>query len=96
LDVGLRFPYAASNILSNGFGSNLPSRYSTLLAVLVFLIPFAPPFISSFALGHLLYPLPPESEIAKGLMSTFEYTQKSDKRWFIFIAAGMVGDRIAS
>jgi hypothetical protein len=75
--VALRFPSAASDILSNGFGSNLPSRYSMLLTVLVMLIPFAPPFISLFALGHLLCPLPPESEIARGVMSTFEYTQES-------------------
>ena len=89
--AALSFPYAASDILSNGFVSNLPTRYSTLLTVLVMLIPFAPPFISSFALGHLLCPLPPESEVARGVMSTFEYTQKSGKRWFIFIAAGMFG-----
>jgi hypothetical protein len=34
--AALRFPYAASEILSNGFGSNLPSRYSTLLTARVF------------------------------------------------------------
>jgi hypothetical protein len=89
--AALRFPYAASDILSNGFGSNLPTRFSILLTVLVMSIPFAPPFISLFALGHLLCPLPPESEIARGVMSTFEYSQKSGKRWLIFIAAGMFG-----
>ena len=41
--VALLFPYAASDIVSNGFGSNLPSRYSTLLTVLVMSIPFTPP-----------------------------------------------------
>jgi hypothetical protein len=89
--AALRFPHAASGILSNGFGSNLPSRYSTLLTVLVMSIPFAPPFISLFALGHLLCPSQPEGEIARGVMSTFEHTQKSGKRWLIFIAAGMFG-----
>ena len=85
------FPHAASGILLNGFNSNLPARYSLLLTVLVMLIPFGPPFMSAFALGHLLFPSPPDPNIARGLMSTFEYTQKSGKRWLIFIAAGMFG-----
>ena len=89
--AALRFPYAASRILSNGFNSNLPSRYSTLLTVLVMSIPFAPPFISLFALGNMLFPSPPEPEIASGVMSTFEYRQRSNKRWLIVIAAGMCG-----
>ena len=89
--AALRYPYAASGVLSNGFNSNLPSRYSTLLTVLVMSIPFAPPFISLFALGNLLFPSPPEPEIASGVMSTFEYRQESNKRWLIFIAAGMFG-----
>jgi hypothetical protein len=50
--AALRFPYAASGILWNGFNSNLPSRYSTLLTVLVMSIPFAPPFVSAFAFGQ--------------------------------------------
>jgi hypothetical protein len=89
--AALRFPYAASGILSNGFNSNLPSRYSTLLTVLVMSIPFTPPFISLFALGHLLFPAPPEPEIVSGVMSSFEYRQRSTKRWLIVIAAGMFG-----
>jgi hypothetical protein len=89
--AALHFPYAASGILLNGFNSNLPSRYSTLLTVLVMSIPFAPPFISLFALGNLLFPSPAEPEIACGVMSTFEYRQKSGKRWLILIAAGMLG-----
>ncbi len=89
--AALRFPYAASGILSNGFNSNLPSRYNTPLTVLVMSIPFAPPFISSFALGNLLFPSPPEPEIASGVMSTFEYRQNSNKRYIIVIAAGMFG-----
>jgi hypothetical protein len=89
--TALRFPYAAFDILSNGFGSNLPSRYSTLLTVLVMLVPFAPPFISLFALGHMLWPVPPESEIARGVMSSFEHSQTAGKQWLIFMAAGMGG-----
>jgi hypothetical protein len=89
--VALRFPYTASRILSNGFNSNLPSRYSTFLTVLVVSIPFAPPFISLFALGNLMFPSPPEPEIAFGVMSTFEYRQQSNKRYLIVIAAGMFG-----
>ncbi len=89
--AALRFPYAASGILSNGFNSNLPSRFSVLLTVVVMSIPFAPLFISAFALGNLLFPTPPEPEIASGVMSTFEYRQESNQRWLIVIAAGMFG-----
>jgi len=89
--VALRFPFAVSALYSNGVNSNLPSRYSTLLTVLLMSIPFAPPFISLFALGNLLFPSPPEPEIASGVMSTFEYRQNSNKRWFIVIGAGMFG-----
>lgn len=89
--AALSFPYAASGILLNGFNSNLPARYSLLLTVLVMLIPFGPPFMSAFALGHLLFPSPPEPEVARGVMSTFEYRQSSNKRWLIVLAAGMLG-----
>jgi hypothetical protein len=89
--AALRFPYAASGILLNGFNSNLPSRYSILLTVLVMSIPFAPPYLSAFALGNLLFPSSLAPEIALGVMSTFEYRQKSNRRWLIVIAAGMLG-----
>ena len=88
--VALRFPYAVSAVFSNGFSSNLlPSRYSTPLTVLLMSIPFGPPFISLFALGNLLFPSPPEAGNASGLFSTFEYSQQSNKRWLIIVAAGM-------
>src|SRR6266849_7989674 len=54
-----------------------------LLNVLLMSIPFAPPFISFFALGNLLLHSPPEPEIASGVMSSFEYRQRSSKRWLI-------------
>jgi hypothetical protein len=89
--AALRFRYAASGVLSNGFNSNLPSRHSTLLIVLVMSIPFAPPFVSLFALGNLLFPSPPELEIASEVMSTFEYRQKSNKRWLILLPPECLG-----
>jgi hypothetical protein len=87
----IRFPFGASAVLFGGFDSNLRSRNVSLQTVLVGAIPFVPPFISAFALGHLLFPSPPEPEIASGMMATFDYRQKSNKRYLIVIAAGMVG-----
>jgi hypothetical protein len=89
--AGLRFPYTASVIYSNGLNSNLPSRYSTLISVLLMSIPFAPPFVAAFALGHLIFLAPLEPEVAIGVMSTFDYRQKSNRRWLIVIVAGMFG-----
>jgi len=89
--AALRFPYLVSAIYSNGVNSNLPSRYSTLLSVLLMSIPFAPPFVSFFALGNILLPSPPEPEIASGVMSSFDYRERSSKRWLIVMAAGMLG-----
>ena len=87
--AALHFPYTVSAIYSNGVDTNLP-RYGTLLSVLLMSIPFAPPFISVFALSNLLFPSP-QTELTSGVMSTFEYTQKSSKRWLVVIAAGMSG-----
>jgi hypothetical protein len=89
--VALRFPYFISNIYSYGVNSNLPSRYSTLLTVLLMSIPFAPPFIVVFALSHLLFPLPTEPLIEPGVMSSFEYGQQSSKQALVLIVAGMAG-----
>ena len=87
--AALRFPYAVSAIYSNGVDTNLP-RYGTLMSVLLMSIPFAPPFVSVFALSNLLFPSP-QTELTSGMMSTFQYTQKSNRRYIIFIAAGMFG-----
>jgi len=84
--AALRFPQAASSVLLNGFDTN-----SKLVVILVMSIPFAPPFISLFALGNLLFPVSPGAEIAVGLMSTFEHRQKSDRQWLIVIVAAMLG-----
>ena len=89
--AALRFPDAASAIYSNGFNSNLPSRFSILLTVLLMSIPFTPPFISVFALSNLLFPSPRETEIASGVMSTFVYRQNSNRRSLVIVAAGMIG-----
>jgi hypothetical protein len=78
-----------SAIYANGVDTNLP-RYGALLSALLMSIPFAPPFISIFALGNLLFPSP-QTELTSGVMSTFEYTQKSGKRRLIVIVAGMFG-----
>jgi hypothetical protein len=89
--LALGFPFAVSAIYSNGANSNIPTRYGTLLNVLMMSIPFAPPFISVFALGNLLFPSSPGPDIAAGVMSTLEYRQKSNRRWLIVVASGICG-----
>jgi hypothetical protein len=89
--TALRFPHIFSLIYSNGVNSGLPGSFDTLLTIVLMSIPFAPPFVAVFALSHLMFPSPAPVEIATGLMSTFEYRQKSNRRTLIIIAAGMAG-----
>jgi predicted Abi (CAAX) family protease len=84
--VSLSFPYAASSVLWTGV--NLESR---LLTILVMLIPFTPPFVTVFALSNLMFPSAPEPDVALGVMSTFEYRQTSDRRWFVIVVSAMFG-----
>jgi len=84
--TALSFPAAVSEVFSAGLSPGI-----NLLAILLWCIPFAPPFVSVFALSHLLFPSPPGRELACGLMSTFEYRQKTNRRTIIFIVAGMFG-----
>jgi len=88
--LALSFPHAASNLLSTGFGSNVP-RYGTLLSVLVMSIPFAPPFILAFALGNMLLPGNDQPENPSGVMAGFNYAQKSNLRRSIVVVAGVCG-----
>lgn len=89
--VALRFPFVVSSIYSYGVNTDLPSRYSTLLTVLLMSIPFAPPFTSVFAFSHLVSPPTPESGMASGVMASFEYRQRSHRQALTFIVAGMAG-----
>jgi hypothetical protein len=84
--VSLSFPYAASSVLWTGV--NLESR---LLTILVMSIPFTPPFVTVFALSNLMFPSAPEPDVALGVMSTFEYRQTSDRRWFVIVVSAMFG-----
>ena len=89
--VALRFPRVVSTIYSYGVNSNLPSRYSILITVLLMSVPFAPPFTFVFALSHLLFPGPPEPDITSGVMSAFQYRHQSNRQAMIVITAGMFG-----
>ena len=84
--VSLSFPYATSSVLWTGI--TLQSR---LLTILLMSIPFTPPFVTAFALGNLMFPSAPESNVALGVMSTFEYRQTSDRRWLIIVVSAMFG-----
>ena len=87
----LAFPSVGDAILKNGFNSDLPSRYSQLLTAVIFLIPFAPPFVSAFALINLMFPSVSESEVTSGVMSGFVYAQQTNRQSVRIIAAGAVG-----
>jgi len=54
--VALSFPDVIAAIYSNSLNSNLPSRYSNLISICLMSIPFAPAFLSAFALGNILFP----------------------------------------
>jgi hypothetical protein len=76
----LWLPGVVSDLLDSGVGR------------IILGIQFVLPFLSVFALGNLLFPRLEEGrEIESGIMSGYNYQQKSDKRWHIFIAAGMCG-----
>ena len=89
--VAMSFPYAIADVYANGFNSNLPNRFSTLLTVLLFLVPFTPPFLSSYTLANLVFGPSIEPPMASELMSSYQYRQGSNKRRLIFVIAGMIG-----
>lgn len=80
----LSFPHEASVVFSTVSNTKLG-------LLLILLIPFAPPFISVFALSNLLFPESPTPEIAVGVMSTFELRQKSNRQYLIVIASAVFG-----
>lgn len=88
--VALSFPHTASVIYSSVVNSNLP-RYGTLLCILAMVIPFAPPFVSVFALGNMIQRRRASEQLDSGVMSGFSYSQQSNQRWSILIAAAASG-----
>lgn len=88
--VALSFPYAISTLYSFGLNSDVP-RLDSLLKILLLSIPFAPPFVSVFALSNLLFPSAPDTNIAVGLMSSFDYREKSNRRTLIIVVAAIAG-----
>jgi hypothetical protein len=80
----LSFPQEASIVLSNVSNTKLG-------LILILLVPFAPPFISLFAMSNLLFPEAPAPEIAVGIMSTFELRQKSNRQYLIVIVSAVFG-----
>jgi len=84
--VALLFPAFAFSLLESKVISN-----SKLALVLLLLIPFAPPFVSSFALGTLVFPAVPGPNTATEIMSTFEDRQQYDKKWLLITSSAMLG-----
>lgn len=87
--LALAFPQTSSRLYSGIMNSNLP-RYGTLLTILAMAIPFAPPFVTVFALGNMLRPAD-DQESMSGVMAGFACGQKANQRWFILMAAGIAG-----
>ena len=84
--VALLFPNFAFSLLENNVITN-----SKLASILLMLIPFAPPFVSSFALGTLVFPDAPGPNTATGIMSSFEYRRQNDKKWLLIVCSAMLG-----
>lgn len=87
--VAWRFPEVVAKLLSTFFNS--VGQNSKLATALIMLIPFAPPFVAAFAIGHLLFPAEEAAVVKSEIMSGYDHMQKSNKRWYIVIAAGMCG-----
>ena len=74
-------------------GSSTPTvpRYGEILTVVAMAIPFAPPFVSVFALGNMMFPARDGSKLPDGVMGGFRYSQNANRRWQIVVAAGICG-----
>src|ERR1043166_2126147 len=88
--LALTFPRTASSIYAGVVNSNLP-RFGTFLTVVAMAIPFAPPFLTVFALGNMLQRQHEPEDLGSGFMSGFSYSQQSNQRWLILISAGISG-----
>ena len=88
--LAIVFPYHATLLYSGVFNTNVP-HFGDLLTIAAMAIPFAPPFVSVFALGYMLFPARDESEDPNGIMSGFNYWQNANRRWRIVMAAGVCG-----
>jgi hypothetical protein len=84
--VALVFPNFAFNLLENEVITN-----SKLASILLMLVPFAPPFVSSFALSSLLFTTPPGPDTVTGVMSSFEYREKQAKKSLLIVASAILG-----
>ena len=82
------FPHLTSSVYGIVTDNNLP-RYGTFLSVLALAIPFAPPFVSVFALLSLRNAANEQTESASSVMTSFQYAQRSNR--FIVVAAGICG-----
>ena len=55
------------------------------------IVSFLPPFFAVYALGHLLHPNVEQGpDVEAGFMSGYVYREKSDKRWHVIVAAGVI------
>ncbi len=88
--VALVFPHFTSSVYGFVTDNNLP-RYGTFLSVLALAIPFAPPFVSAFAFLSLRNAANEQTESVSDVMASFQYSERSNRRWFILVIAGICG-----
>ena len=86
----LVFPHVTSNVYGFITANNIP-RYGNLLSVVALVIPFAPPFVCSFALLNLRNADNEQPTSASDVMASFQYGQTANRRRLTVVAAGICG-----
>ena len=86
----LAFPHFTSSVYGFITDNNLP-RYGAFLSVVALAIPFAPPFVSTFALLILGDATDEQPESTSHVMASFQYAQRSNRRWVRVVIAAIVG-----
>jgi hypothetical protein len=74
-------------------GSDDNKRPASFFAgILLSFLPFILPFLAVYAIARMKHPdIEEETKIAKGMMAGYAYRSRSDKRWRVWILAGMAG-----
>ena len=86
----LAFPHFTASVYGYITGNSFP-RYGDLLSVAALAIPFAPPFVSVFAILNLRGPTDLRPASTSDVMASFQYVQTSNRRWLKLMIAAICG-----
>ena len=86
----LAFPHFTASVYGYITGSSFP-RFDNFLSVVAFAIPFAPPFVSVFAILNLRDSTDLRPVTTPEVMASFQYVQTSNRRWVRVVIAAICG-----